>query len=274
MMIEEKMLTLASDAARQAGIYALERFGRVEARFKAGEQVVTDADRQCQAAIIAAVRKAFPQHGFLAEENEDPSQNLLKIAPTDDEQTWWVIDPIDGTRNYANKVPLFTVSVGILRRGMPVLGVIYDPVRDELFSGGPGIPSRRNGCAISCRDEKIGRNSQIAIQGHFDAQPPAGLMNLFIHSVCSNLGTAALHYAYVAGGAYTAALGWDIRLWDIVAGAAIAIGAGATVTDLRGEPRFPFDCRNYSGGPVPIAMAGRLAHPQLMKILQGKSLPA
>lgn len=260
------MLDTAIEAAHTAGQHAREKFGHSSTQYKSDEQIVTQADRFCQEIIINRIRQSWPQHGFLAEENPDPKMPLLKITPTDEEQTWWVIDPIDGTRNFAHGIPLFAVSIGVIRLGLPVVGVVYDPMRDDLFSARTGQPAQRNGRTVCCIDEPLHRNSQIAVAGHYKQGPPDILGKLTRKHVLINLGSAALHYAYVGSGLYAASFGWDVRLWDIAAGAAIAQAGGATVTKVDGQERFPFDCENYQGEVTQVLFSGPTAHKELLSL--------
>jgi myo-inositol-1(or 4)-monophosphatase len=259
------MHEIAIQAARKAGDYARSCLGRVRSEIKLEDQIVTEADRTCQQMIIDAVRSRFPDHGFIGEEG--PGDQMLKIPSRDSEDTWWVIDPIDGTRNFAHKLPLFAVSLAAIQNGLPILGVIFDPCANMLFSAFAGGCAQCNGASIHRNDEALNSNSQIAVTGHYDDEIPPGVLRLLNKFVCMNLGSAALHYAYTALGSFAAAYSEKVKLWDLAAGAVINESAGAFLGDLNGNSWFPFSCKNYDGRPLPTLNAGRKILPQLLDIL-------
>jgi len=260
------LLHIAEEAARAAGQHALQVAASTPSEYKSPDQIVTQADRDCQALIIQKIITKCPGHGFIGEEGEHGQ--LFRQEPAGTEPLWWVIDPIDGTRNYANKALNFAVSIALLRDGLPVVGVIYDPSTNQLFSATIDGPARRNGQPIQCRSEALDSNSQVAISGNYNPPLPWYVARFLERFVCMNLGSAALHYAWVAAGAYSAAFSLKVKLWDIAAGALICQRAGARVTDLQDQPVFPCDCRGYRGQPIPLLIAGSTAHRQLINLIQ------
>ena len=265
----ENILKLAQRAARRAGDHAHRGIGSARISIKGADQIVTQLDEECQEIIIRHIRDRYPGHGLIGEEG--PNGQLLKQSPTDGGNIWWVIDPIDGTRNFAHGTANYTVSVGVIEDGIPVAGAIFDPSTDQMFTARLGGPAQCNGQTINCRDETLHKNSQIAFSGNILSElGPAPLAELMDKHVLINLGSAALHYAYVALGAYSGAFGWKTRLWDIAAGAVICQSAGAVVTDLRNNPRFPIDCRIYQGEALPILIAAESAQNQLRQIFTKK----
>ena len=130
----EQMVMLAATTAREAGCYVRQRSGRVAATVKSPGQLVTDVDGAAQQLIVERVRRHYPDHGFLAEEGI--GAGLFRAAPTGSDDIWWVIDPIDGTRNFAYGASLYCVMIGVLRGGMPIAGAIYDPNSERLYYGG------------------------------------------------------------------------------------------------------------------------------------------
>ena len=119
-----QILETAVVAARLAGQRAMEEMNYVKATFKTETELVTDADRRCQQIIVDRIRENFPDHGFIGEEGE-PGK-IFKRAPRGEPSIWWVIDPIDGTNNFAHGIPIFTVSTGVLYEGRPIAGVVFD----------------------------------------------------------------------------------------------------------------------------------------------------
>ena len=265
-MLLDDMLTLCQQAAGEAGDFARSRLGDVEPELKPGNELVTQVDRQCQAMIIEQIAKRWPEHGILAEEG--PQGLLYKQPPAGQDDIWWVIDPIDGTRNYAHGLPQYAVSIGVIIDQMPVAGAIYDPHTQMMFSARQGAPAQCNGKQIQCRDETLNLNSQLGIPGNYPTGVPASIRQFLQNYGTMNLGSAALHLAYVAYGSYAATLSWKVKLWDIAAGAAICRSAGALVTDITGQERFPFDCAAYQGQPTPIIVASESVHQQVLRIMQ------
>ncbi len=267
-MTTPAILQCAETAARQAGELALNNYQQfTEISLKSAEQYVTQYDKQCQNIIINTKNQYYPGHGVIGEEGNEGK--LLKIPPTDDENLWWVIDPIDGTRNFAHGAPQFTVSIGVIKDGMPLAGVVYDPVLDTMYAAEAGSVATCNGEPIRVNDEALHTNSQIAISGNVYANLGANLGTIMQRYVTMNLGSAALHYAYVAKGIYAAALGWRIKLWDIAGGAMIVLAAGGVVNTPQGAARFPVDCHAYQGEKMPVIMSSPAAMHELSPLIMG-----
>lgn len=260
------MQEIAETAARQAGAHAMQQQDKIKTiEYKTEHQLVTEVDRACQAMIIATIRQHHPDHGILAEEGENGQ--LLKEPPQSNDAPWWVIDPIDGTRNYAHGLPLFAVSIGLMHKGIPILGVIYDPSTDTVFSAIQGQPAHRNEKPISCYTGQLHPNSQIALPGRYSHDLAPITASVMKNNVAMELGSAALQYAYVASGSFAGGCSAEVRLWDVAATAAIVQAAGGIMTTLDGTPRFPFDCDSYQGGPVPTITGGEQAVRQLAKLI-------
>lgn len=264
-MILDEMLRLAEETAQRAGDHALAGQSKARAHLKSADQIVTQLDLECQNIIIGRIRERFPDHGFIAEEG--PEGSLLHQSPTGPDDIWWVIDPIDGTRNYAHGLPLYAVSVAAMQNGRPVVGAIYDPNVQMMFSAQSGMPGRCNGKKIRCIDQTLDTNSQLAVSSNLYAQIPHCVFEIMEKYVYVNLGSAALHYGYVASGAFAGAISWNVKLWDIAAGAVICQEAGAVVSDLAGQSRFPVDCGAYRGDSVPVLIAAESIQVQLQEII-------
>jgi len=157
-----------------------------------------------------------------------------------------------------------------MRAGRPIVGVIYEPNTNMLFSAALGRPATCNGKIIRCLEEVLHADSQIAISSNAYDFMPSGVNVLMQNYVCMNLGSAALHYGYVALGAYAAAFSWNVKLWDIAAGAIIAESAGARVCDLTGKGRFPVDCESYEGQSLPVVIASEPIQKQLQEIIHNR----
>ena len=121
--------------------------------------LVTEFDRNCEAMIIASIKERFPQHLIVSEEAASESLNLAKINQAD--EYCWVIDPLDGTMNFVHGIPHFAVSIGIVKNGQPVVGVVYDPNRDELFSAASGLGVTMNEQKLTVSEQEEFGNSII-----------------------------------------------------------------------------------------------------------------
>jgi myo-inositol-1(or 4)-monophosphatase len=263
-----RLLEVATVAARLAGQRAMEEMSFIKTSVKNTTEIVTQADGICQKIIIDHVKENFPDHGFLAEEGSEGK--LLKIAPRGDSQFWWVIDPIDGTNNFAHRVLAFSVSVAVIYKGFPVAGVIFDPATESTWTAVKSEVPRLNAAQITCSTESITRFECFGIDNYFeglDGIPPC-LMNIMLRSRFRDFGSTALHLAYTASGGFVGMVNATPKLWDIAAGAFIAECAGAKVTDLKGKPIWPFDVGAYTGGKCPILAAGPNAHADALATLK------
>lgn len=269
MSLEQKdlseILETAVVAARLAGQHALEQMSYVKAVKKNESELVTQADTQCQRIIIQRIREIYPDHGFIAEEGE--KGRMFKRAPMGEPAIWWVIDPIDGTNNFAHGIPVFTVSVAALSEGEPVVGVVFQPATESMFTAVKGEEAQLNGRRIWAGAEEISPLTSVALDSHFEGDLPAWASDLIRQSRFRNFGTTALHLAYVAAGGLVAALMCTPKLWDIAAGTVIAQTAGAVVTDWNGREIFPIDLDNYDGQAFRVLAANRKTHPHLLEIM-------
>ena len=267
MSLERKdlseMLEVALVAARLAGQHAMEQMSYVKAVKKSEGELVTQADAECQKIIIQRIRETYPDHGFIAEEGE--KGRIFKRAPLGEPAIWWVIDPIDGTNNYAHGVPVFAVSVAALFEGEPVVGVIFHPACDSMFTAVTGGEAQLDGRRIFAGEEEVGPLTSVGLDSHFDGTLPPWVCDIIRQSRFRNFGTTALHLAYVARGGMVAALMCTPKLWDIAAGTVIAQIAGATVTDWNGGPIFPLDLDKYEGQTFRVLAANKRAYPDLLR---------
>jgi myo-inositol-1(or 4)-monophosphatase len=206
---------------------------------KACGGLVTEVDHAMQAAIQTDLASAFPELGLLGEEMEADEH---RRALAGGEAGVWCVDPLDGTSNFAVGIPIFGVSVALLVGGEAVLGLVYDPMRDELFSAVRGGGAQLNGEAISvrrCRD--LGRSVGII---DFKRLPRAVARRLAgaqpFHSQ-RNFGSSVLEWCWLACGRVDFYLHGGQNLWDFAAGSLIAAEAGADVATMDGEPMFTGD---------------------------------
>jgi len=235
----------AVETARRAGEILLDRYGRLERiHHKSAKDVVTEADHLSEELIISAIRAHAPGDGILAEESGAHAV-AGGAAATAGKGRVWVVDPLDGTVNYANGIPFFCVSIALVVDGLPVVGVIRDPARDETFAA-----DALGEAVLIDRDDSAGRRivaSQkealtdfvvaLALSGRAVATRARRVRKAV--RVSRNMGAAALELAYVANGRFDALLqSGGLSAWDIAAAGLIVERAGATVTDASGGPWF------------------------------------
>jgi myo-inositol-1(or 4)-monophosphatase len=198
--------------------------------FKGVIDLVTDADRASEELISSRIRGAFPDHGFLGEEGTRGAEGA---------EFSWVVDPLDGTTNYAHAYPHFAVSIGLEHRGQPVLGVVYDPMRDELFVGEKGRGAELNGAPIHVSTQDQLLRSLLATGFPYDPTRRHEALAVWnaLMDACQGVrrdGAAALNLVWTACGRIDGFYERNLKPWDMAAGALIAMEAGATVTDYAG----------------------------------------
>ena len=225
-------------------------------RFKGKINLVTEMDLKSEKLIVARLRKLLPDASFLTEEGS---------AVENDSPCKWVIDPLDGTTNYAHTLPIWCVSIALEWRGDIVLGCVYDPNRDELFTAISDKPARLNGKLISVSKRRRLDQSLLATGFPYDVQTSS--INNLDHFVSfattaravRRAGSAALDLCYLAMGRFDGF--WELKLhpWDTAAGTLIVKQAGGRVTDFRGKP-FSIYSENL------LASNGAI-HSQMIRVL-------
>jgi myo-inositol-1(or 4)-monophosphatase len=244
-------LSLALTIAKDAGRRALADVGRVEFAWKRPGERVTPTDTTLQARILEVVRTRFPGDGALAEEGD--------VASGLDREFVWILDPLDGTNNYALGVPCFAVSVGVFRHGAPWAGVVHDP-----NTGFTCWAARAQGAWVGDRkltlsDRPLTEASNVSARIPLDPALAPVVVGWLQRHKFRAFGSVALHLAYAAVGAIDVVLDHRAALWDLAAGACVLQEAGGALTDPRGGALFPLDLRAYRGGPVPFLAGNTLA---------------
>ncbi len=253
-------LTIASEAARAAGAIQMQLYERLESiDFKSEKDIVTEADHRSEEAILAIIGSAFPDDGFLAEESGESGERGAEA------DRLWVIDPLDGTVNYANGIPFFAVSIGLVIEGEPVLGVVLDPSRDELFSAVRGGGAFLDGRPIHAADKERIVDTVVHLglpRSGFEQQTREYRRSV---RIVRAMGSATLGMTYLANGRFDAYVQYQgLSTWDVCAAGVIALEAGAVVTSPLGEPWFDLGMPSKSIG---IVGASARHHQAFLKLL-------
>ena len=249
-------LAFAIEVARQAGELLLSHYERLERiDYKSKRDVVTNADYASERLVIDAIKARFPADAILAEESG---------AHAGGGRTW-VIDPLDGTVNYANGIPFYCVSIGLVADDVPVVGVVLDPARNELYDATEDGPARLNGEPVttSAKEELSDAVVSLAVIGK------GGLMRerriaprIRIHR---RMGSAALSLAYVANGRFDAFVqNGGLSAWDVAAAGLIAERGGGVATDVAGGPWWN---PRLKGARHSVVAAAPALHGPLMELL-------
>ncbi|MCW8956870.1 MAG: inositol monophosphatase family protein [Gammaproteobacteria bacterium] len=214
------------------------RYNRVASEFKADGSLVTEADTAMQAAVMAALNKHWPEYALLGEEMTEQEQQVL--LDKDDSQGLWVLDPLDGTSNFASAIPIFSVSLALIQQGEVQLGLVYDPVRKECFSALKGQGAWLNGRDLKCQVDKQELGQCIA-GIDFKRLPETMAIQLALEHPFSsqrNFGSGALDWCWLAAGRCQLYIHGGQKLWDYLAGQLILREAGGIAETFEGDEVF------------------------------------
>ena len=254
------MLNTAVAAARSAGniiVRYIDRIDSLTIATKARNDFVSEVDRLAEHEIIQKISRAYPEHGILAEESPEKKGNEYQ----------WIIDPLDGTTNFLYGIPHYAVSIALKYRGRVDQAVIYDPVKDELFTASRGQGAQLNSRRIRVNNRKDMDGALLATGIPFREDQD---LDLFIQTMRCLIpdtagirrpGSAALDLAYVAAGRMDGFWEFALQPWDIAAGMLLVEEAGGRVADLRGG-KDPLESGNIICGSPRVfqAMQTRLKH--------------
>jgi len=262
-------LAFATGIAARAGELQADRFERLErVDYKSAKDVVTEADHLSEELIIDAIRAAYPGDGIIAEESGAHALGTGE-APSSGVGRAWVIDPLDGTINYANGIPFFCVAIALVEAGRPVVGVIHDPMRGETFSATEHGPAMLDGLPVEVSTKE--KLSDFVISADLAGAALLSRARSIRKAIriARNMGSAALAIAYVGNGRFDAMFQHGgLSLWDVAASGLIAERAGAMLTDSAGGPWFDISWPPRSVG-VLAAPAAR--HAEVLALLRGRS---
>lgn len=252
------MLEFTIHMARKAGALLLQGLAQgTTIHMKSTYEVVTDVDRASEQLIVSTIRASYPDHTIIAEEGGGIEQQSAYQ---------WLIDPLDGTNNYAHGFPFFSVSIGLVYAGQLHLGVVFDPLRDELFWAQAGQAAWCNGRQIAC--SKTPTLAAALVSTGFPYDYGMGAVNNLKQfdrlQACTQgvrrAGSAALDLAYVAAGRLDAH--WELRLkpWDSAAAALMVQEAGGQLTGWNGQPWNPWG--------EDLVASNRHIHNELLEVLR------
>lgn len=261
-------VTIAARAARAAGNIILRYMNRIDGLNIVEKQqmdFVSEVDKLAEAEIIKELRRAYPDHAILGEESGAIGKGPLQ----------WVIDPLDGTHNYLRGIPHFSVSIALLEKGVPMHGVVFDPLRDELFTASKG-----DGAFLNDRRMRVSKRENLGgavIATGFPYRQRAHLnpqldMTRAILGQAEDIrrsGSAALDLAYTAAGRYDGYFEIGLKPWDMAAGVLLVREAGGRYCDFAGRDGIPAS-GNLIAGNLNVAKAmvdaiGANATPTLLK---------
>jgi len=253
--------------AERAGALQIEHFEKVERiDYKSAKDVVTEVDHLSEALIIDAIRSRYPGDGIIAEESGEHA-SAAGDAPTVGIGRAWVIDPLDGTINYANGIPFFCVAIALVEAGRPVVGVIHDPIRKETFAATDDGPATLGGrpIATSTKEALTDYVVSMALSGRALIGRSRAVRKAV--RVPRAMGSAALSLAYVGNGRFDAFVQQGgLSSWDVAAAGLIAERGGAQLTDLDGGPWFDLSRPTRTIG---VLAAPSRHHAELLRIVRG-----
>lgn len=254
-------LAVARLAARAGGDVLVDMLMTADVREKSTKDLVTDADERAQDVIKKVLLSHFPEHAFVGEEGAPEADVDFRTAAA-----CWIVDPLDGTANYVHKLGYFAVSIALTYRGVPVVGVVYNPLAGETFHAirGEGAflndrPIAVSGCD-TIGDAMVAASFPPDVKAESPEVEHFGAVLQASRSI-RRLGSAALNLCYVGCGRLDAYWAQRLRAWDVAAGVLIATEAGAELTNVRGE-EF-----GLADGSLATS-ANQTLHRQLVDLLQ------
>jgi len=230
------VLNFATDIAREAGNLLVQRLGVAKVTTKGDINLVTEADIAAENLIIERIRSYYPQHGILAEESGEA------VLVGGKRSEWkWIIDPLDGTTNYAHAYPCFCVSIALEHNGVLEVGVVYDPMRDEMFAAERGQGATLNDRKIRVSSVEELNAAMVCTGFPYNVRERPDFARDFTNftmeaQAVRRDGSAALDLAYVACGRFDGFWEDGLSPWDIAAGALLITEARGKITNFNNEP--------------------------------------
>lgn len=238
-------LAVALAAAQEAGDIIAEAFGgRREVHFKGRGNVVTEVDLQSEKALLEHLHREFPEHSIITEES---------AGVKGEAGFTWIIDPLDGSRNYASGVPHFGVNVALTLRQEVLVAVTYDPIRQEIFAAQKGAGTTLNGRPVAASSRTDLLSSVIGFDMGYQDEPARDALEMVLGfwpgvQTLRVMGSAALGLAYAAAGRLDLYFHHDLRPWDVVCGLLLVREGGGIITDHHGNEATLDSPRIVAGG--------------------------
>ena len=254
------MLNFAIDVARDAGGLLMQRLGAAKVHNKGDIDLVTEADLASENLIIERIRSYYPQHGILAEESGEAESSGGRSSE------WkWIIDPLDGTTNYAHSYPCFCVSIALEHAGVLEVGVVYDPVRDEMFAAERGNGATLNDRKITVSSVEELKDAMVCTGFPYNVRERPDFTRDFANFTMAAQavrrdGSAALDLAYVACGRFDGFWEDGLSPWDIAAGKILIEEARGTVSNFENQPLSIYTKR--------VLASNGLVHEAMMRVLR------
>jgi myo-inositol-1(or 4)-monophosphatase len=250
------------ELAREAGEILVQKLGAAKVSNKSEIDLVTEADIASEALIIERIRSYYPQHGILAEE----SGEAVLVGGVRSE--WkWLIDPLDGTTNYAHGYPFFCVSIALERAGELQVGVVYDPMRDEMFAAERGQGATLNNRRIRVSDVEFLSKAMLCTGFPYNVRERPDFARDFTNftmqaQAVRRDGSAALDLAYVACGRFDGFWEDGLNPWDTAAGVLLVLEAGGRVSDFQNQPLNIYTPK--------VVTSNGLIHDDILRVLRQK----
>jgi myo-inositol-1(or 4)-monophosphatase len=253
--MNNQFLDVAIKAVKKAGEILLESYGKTRRTLKSDQSVVTEADLKADSLIKSIIEEKFPNHSILSEE----SGRTTKAS-----DYLWVIDPLDGSTNFSVQNPFFDVSIALLNKQQPLIGVVYSPFQNELFVAKRNEGAYLNDNLINVDKDSTLEESFIAFCNGRKRQSREQMIKIYSklkikNNVVRQVGAAALELCYVASGRFGAFIMPGVNSWDIAAGALIVQEAKGIVTDFHNN-RFSIDSNN-------VLASSPSLHARLLRII-------
>ncbi len=250
-------LRVAREAAREAGKILSQLFGQLkEVRMKDEMELITEADTRTEKKILDIIRRRFPEDSLITEETGDHKRRPERV---------WIIDPLDGTTNFAHGFPFFATSIGFELEGEMVLGIVYNPHMNEYFEAAKGTGASLNGNPITVSQTGTLRESLLGFGFPYTIQKePEEAMHLLAKMVVHpqgvrRPGTAAVDLCYVAAGIFDGFWEEGLMPWDTAAGTVILTEAGGRLSTYEGGP--------YTPSSQTIVASNGIIHEEMLKVL-------
>jgi myo-inositol-1(or 4)-monophosphatase len=263
----QAMLELTRQLASRAAEVSLTALGQATTRRKPDNSLVTETDYAIQELILGAVGKAYPDHAVVAEETmSKPGAHADPVKA----RYCWVVDPLDGTRNYIAGFPCFATSIAVLDRGLPIVAVVAEHNLGQQYAGARGGGATLNDRPIRVAEPEAGGDYLVGLPSSKDALTKQVIRRWLDTPglICRNIGSSALHLALVASGALAGAFATQVKIWDLAAGALLVTEAGGRFTDPTGRDYLPFALDADPDKDLPFLAAPPNMHQRLAESIR------